>query len=70
MQEIEVTVDSTTSCDRAFSSIDLVGQCLLDTKKVEAFRSIMQRIICPEHTVLDLGTGSGILACLAAAVRP
>ncbi|HEV2560726.1 MAG TPA: 50S ribosomal protein L11 methyltransferase [Rhizomicrobium sp.] len=53
--------------DRAFSSIDCVGQCMLDTEKAHAFQAIICKIARPEHAVLDVGTGSGILALFAAA---
>lgn len=52
--------------DRAFSSVDLVGQCLIDETRTKAFRKAIQKIIKRNHVVLDVGTGSGILALFAA----
>jgi predicted RNA methylase len=51
----------------AFSSIDFVGQCLLDPEKAEAFEAAIKSVVKPESAVLDVGTGSGILALLSAA---
>jgi predicted RNA methylase len=50
----------------AFSSIDLVHQCLIDTDKAEAFRAALQNIMQNNSTVLECGTGSGILSLIAA----
>lgn len=52
--------------DEAFSSVDFVGQCLQDEEKVVAFDAVLKRVIKPHHRVLDIGTGSGILALTAA----
>ncbi|HCY17763.1 MAG: Methyltransferase type 12 [Candidatus Nomurabacteria bacterium GW2011_GWF2_35_12] len=52
--------------DKAFSSIDLVGQCLTDSKRTEAFRNAIKSMVKPRHTVLDVGTGSGIMSLFAA----
>lgn len=52
--------------DRAFSSIDFVGQCLVDTERTAAFQKTINKVIKKNHTVLDLGTGSGIMALSAA----
>ncbi|MFA6520147.1 MAG: 50S ribosomal protein L11 methyltransferase [Candidatus Paceibacterota bacterium] len=48
--------------DKAFSSIDLVGQCLIDKARCLAFEKGIKSVVKPNHTVLDVGTGSGILA--------
>lgn len=53
--------------DKAFSSIDFVGQCLLDEEKAIGFRTVLNRVIKSTDNVLDVGTGSGILALMAAA---
>lgn len=45
-----------------FSSVDLVYQCLIDEDKFNAFESVLKKHITPESNVLDVGTGSGILA--------
>ena len=52
--------------DDAFSSIDFVSQCLQDEEKASAFDKVLKSIIAPDHHVLDIGTGSGILALIAA----
>jgi predicted RNA methylase len=52
--------------DKAFSSIDLVGQCLLDEQRTDAFKRAIYRAIKPKMQVIDSGTGSGILAIFAA----
>ena len=52
--------------DRAFSSVDFVGQCLVDNERTVAFQKAINKLIKKNHTVLDLGTGSGIMALSAA----
>lgn len=52
--------------DKAFSSIDFVGQCLVDEKRVSAFKKVINKVVKKNDVVLDLGTGSGIMALLAA----
>lgn len=55
-----------TANGTAFSSIDLVGQCLLDRDRSEVFDRAIRNVVRPHHTVLDCGTGSGLLALFAA----
>jgi len=52
--------------DGAFSSIDLVCQCLIDEDKANNFEKAIKRYIKTDFNVIDFGTGSGILALLAA----
>lgn len=52
--------------DKAFSSIDLVGQCLIDEVRTNAFAKAIKKVIKKEHVVIDIGTGSGIMALFAA----
>jgi predicted RNA methylase len=52
--------------DEAFSSIDLVTQCLTDKKRTDKFQQAIERNVKPGDIVLDSGTGSGILALMAA----
>jgi len=52
--------------EKAFSSIDFVGQCLVDKKRTTGFHKAIERVVKKDDIVLDLGTGSGIMALLAA----
>jgi predicted RNA methylase len=52
--------------DKAFSSIDFVGQCLVDIKRTVAFQKAINRIVKPGDNVVELGTGSGVMALTAA----
>lgn len=49
-----------------FSSIDFVCQCLIDEDKFNAFEKVLKSVINKDSNVLELGTGSGILAMLSA----
>ena len=53
-------------CDEAFSSVDLVHQCLIDEKRTNAFGRAIEKIVNKGDIVLDAGTGSGIMALFAA----
>lgn len=55
-----------TDSGEGFSSIDLVYQCLIDCDKFRAFEAALKLIVRPSSRVLDVGTGSGLLAMLAA----
>ncbi|KKW11660.1 MAG: putative RNA methylase [Parcubacteria group bacterium GW2011_GWA2_49_9] len=50
----------------AFSSIDIVSQCLSDIPRTSAFQKAISEKVRAGSTVLDSGTGSGILALFAA----
>jgi len=54
-----------TSDDKAFSSIDFVGQCLVDKERTSAFQKAIKAKVKKNDTVIDLGTGSGIMALFA-----
>lgn len=50
----------------AFSNIDLVIQCLLDSERTTAFKEAINNIVQNNDNVIELGTGSGILSMFAA----
>lgn len=52
--------------DKAFSSIDFVGQCMVDVSRTELFHKAISRVVKKGSLVLDVGTGSGILSLFAA----
>jgi predicted RNA methylase len=49
-----------------FSNLMVIGECLLDTRRTQAFAGAIKDVVTPNDTVLDIGTGSGILAMLSA----
>ncbi len=49
-----------------FAELDIHRRMLSDTPRVEGYRAAIEAVVKPEHTVLDAGTGSGVLATLAA----
>lgn len=49
-----------------FSNLQVVGECLLDKNRVEAFSSAISEVIEPGDVVIDCGTGSGIMSLLSA----
>jgi predicted RNA methylase len=51
---------------KAFSSIDFVGQCLVDEQRTKTFQTAIQKAVKRTSAVLDMGSGSGILALFAA----
>lgn len=46
-------------------SLNGYGQMITDTGRMEAFRRALQQAITPDSVVVDIGTGTGILALLA-----
>lgn len=50
-----------------FSNLQVIGECLLDKKRVNVFRRAIKEVVKLGDTVLDVGTGSGILALLSVA---
>jgi predicted RNA methylase len=49
-----------------FSSLMAVGECLLDEHRTRAFEQAIREVVQPGDRVLDVGTGSGILAMFSA----
>jgi predicted RNA methylase len=49
-----------------WSNTDFPYMCLKDRKRTEAFRKAIHAAVSPGDTVIDVGTGSGILAFFAA----
>jgi predicted RNA methylase len=52
--------------DETFRSIHLVGQCMADADRAQAFERAIREVVRPGMSVLDIGTGSGLLAMMAA----
>jgi predicted RNA methylase len=52
--------------DETFSSIDLVTQCMTDERRTLKFQEAIEQIVKPGDVVLDSGTGSAVLALMAA----
>jgi len=49
-----------------FSNLMVAGECLLDGPRTRAFERAIAKVVKPGHSVLDVGTGSGVLAMFAA----
>jgi predicted RNA methylase len=51
---------------KIWSDVEYVYRCLADTQRTEAFQAAIMAAVKPGDVVLDLGTGSGIMALFAA----
>lgn len=51
--------------DKAFSSIDIVSQCLSDIPRTTAFQKAINQNIKKDDIVLEIGAGSGIFSLFA-----
>lgn len=49
-----------------FSHLMMIGECLLDGRRTRAFGRAIERTVRPTDVVLDVGTGSGVLAMFSA----
>ena len=49
-----------------YASVDVHRRMLADRVRLDAYKAALQEVVKPGMAVLDAGTGSGILACLAA----
>lgn len=49
-----------------YASVDVHRRMLGDRVRLDAYRAALEEVVEPGMAVLDAGTGSGILACLAA----
>jgi len=70
---------STRSLDRAmraverrnsFDDISLHEEMLADSVRLDAYYAAIERYVRPQHSVVDIGTGTGVLAFFAAAKNP
>lgn len=50
---------------KIWSDVEYVYRCLADVERTEAFREAIEAAVKPGDVVLDLGSGSGIMALLA-----
>src|ERR1700722_17573124 len=49
-----------------FSNLMVIGECLLDRRRTKAFKRAIERTVKRGDVVIDIGTGSGVLAMFAA----
>ena len=52
--------------DKAFSSVDIVSQCLVDTARTGLFQKAISEKVKEGDKVIEVGTGSGIMSLFAA----
>ena len=49
-----------------FSNLMVIGECLLDARRTQAFQNAINHVVKADDIVMDVGTGSGIMAMFAA----
>ncbi len=49
-----------------FSNLMMIGECLLDSRRVQLFKKALNKVVNSNSIVVDGGTGSGIMALIAA----
>jgi protein arginine N-methyltransferase 1 len=54
----------------SFDDIYLHEQMLADSARLDAYHAAIQRYVTPQDCVVDVGTGTGVLAFFAAAKKP
>jgi len=54
----------------SFDDISLHEEMLADSVRLSAYYAAIERYIRPQHSVVDIGTGTGVLAFFAAAKSP
>ena len=45
-----------------FSNLMVMGECLLDARRTQAFQNAIHHVVKADDIVMDVGTGSGIMA--------
>jgi protein arginine N-methyltransferase 1 len=54
----------------SFDDIALHEEMLADSVRLDAYYAAIERYVRPQHSVVDIGTGTGVLAFFAAAKNP
>ncbi len=62
----EGEADATPAMFEGFGAIDVHRRMLADKVRLDAYADAIAQVVKPGMAVLDAGTGSGVLACLAA----
>ncbi len=61
-----IEIETQTKADEYWSMTEGVFNCLIDTKRTIAFQKAIKKTVSKGDVVVDMGTGSGILAMMAA----
>ena len=57
-------------CKAAFDWLRSHEEMLADSVRLDAYYAAIERYVRPQHSVVDIGTGTGVLAFFAAAKNP